>query len=210
VVTISSNGTSSIASVAGQQESFSGANGSLALTTVGGTASLAVGNGGAGNGASLNSEGFGYRFAISETGPSGNAYAGTSEVEAVASATSNDGAGGSGSSTAALEEGASVYENASGGSATSNTALVLMSDWRASLESTATQNTADTAGASNAASGPQAQAEPSLTRSLADLFNAAAHALFKQAVALLQGLFGVGSSNAASETGPQHLVDVYA
>jgi len=208
VVTISANNASTVTSVAGQTESFSGAGGNLSLTSTNATASVAAAGGGAGNGTSLNAEGFGYRFAISESGPDGNAYAGTSEVSAVATAASSSaGVGGSASATAAVEEGSTVYESPSGSSSTSNSALVLMSDWEANLESTATQNTPNT-GATN--SSAQAQPSDSGARSMSDFLNAAAHVLFKQAVTLLEGLFGAGNTNAAGGTGLGQLVDVYA
>ena len=207
VVTISANNTSTVASVAGQTESFSGAGGNLALTSTSGTANVTGAGGDAGNGTSLNAEGFGYKFAISESGPDGSSYAGTSEVSAVATAASNNGAGGSASSTAGLEEGSTVYESASGSSSTNNNAMVLMSDWEANLESTATQNTPETEGAN---SGEQAQPTESGARSMSDFLNAAAHVLFKQAVAMLEGLFGAGSTNAASDSRLGRLVDVYA
>ena len=207
VVTISANNTSAVTSVAGQTESFSGAGGNVSLTSTGGTSSVTASGSGAGNGTSLSSEGFGYRFAISESGPDGNAYAGTTEVLAAATAASSNGAGASASSTAAIEEGSTVYEGASGSGSANNNALVLMSDWEAKLESTATQNTANTAGTNSSA---QAQPAESGARSMSDFLNAAAHVLFKQAVTLLEGLFGAGSTNAAGGTGVGQLVDVYA
>jgi hypothetical protein len=207
VVTISANNANTVASVAGQTESFSGAGGNVSFTSTSGTASATGAGGDTGNGTSLNAEGFGYRFAISESGPDGSAYAGTSEVSAAATAASNNGAGGSASATAAVEEDSTVYESASGSSSANNNAMVLMSDWEANLESTATQNTPNTDGAN---SSEQAQPAGSGARSMSDLLNGAAHVLFKQALAMLEGLFGVGSSNAASETGLGQLVDVYA
>lgn len=207
VVTITANGTSTIANVAGETETFSGASSSLALTTTSGAATLAGGSAAGGDGASQNASGVGYKFSISESGPDGNAFAGTSNVEADATATSSAGAGGSASATAALEEGSTVYENASGNSAANNTAMVLLSDWEANLESTPTQNTVN---AGDATSGQHAQPAQSGGRTMADFFNAAAHVLFKQALALLEGIFGAGNSNAAGETGLGQFVDVYA
>jgi hypothetical protein len=207
VVTITANGTNTNANVAGETETFSGASNNLALTTMAGAASLAGVSGVAGNGTSLNAGGFGYRFSISEGGPDGNAFAGTTDVQANATSTSNVGAGGSASTTVALDEGLAVYEDGSGTGGEQSKALVLASDWAANLESTATQNTVN---AGDATSGSQAQPTQAGTRTMSDFFNAAAHVLFKQALALLEGIFGAGNSNVASETGRGQLVDVYA
>jgi hypothetical protein len=207
VVSISANNASTFTSVAGQTESFSGANASLALSAAGGTANVAAPSTDAGNGTSLNAQGFGYRFAISESGPDGDSFAGTSEVSGAASTNSGNGASGSANSTAAVDEGSTVYENANGSSAANNTAMVLLSDWQANLESPATQSTANTAGASASA---QAQPSGSGARSMSDFVNAAAHVLFKQALAVIEAMFGVGNSNAASEMGRGKMVDVYA
>jgi hypothetical protein len=205
VVTISANGTSSVASLAGQTENFSGVNTNLGLVTTGGTASVPGGSGASGNGTSLSSQGFGYRFAISESGPDGDAYVGTSDVSADATATSSTGAGGSASASAALEEDSTVYENEGASSAANNSAMVLMSDWQANLESTAAQNT----NSANAASGANAQQAQPGTRTLTDFVNAAAHVLFKQALALLEGMFRA-DTNSAGPMGRGRLLDVYA
>ena len=181
----------------------------MAVATTGGTASLAVGSAAGGNGASLDSQGFGYKFAISESGPGGNAHAGTIEASATALATANNATTGSQSSSAASAEGATVYQSQGVSSSGNNSALVLMSDWEANLESTATKNT-DTANPATASSGAQAQPAQSATRSFVDFLNEAAHVLFKQAVALLQSLFSAGNSDTASQAGNGHLVDVYA
>jgi hypothetical protein len=207
VVTIAANGASVNANTAGETESFSGASGSLTLTTTGGAMSVTGANVAAGNGNSVSGSGFGYRFSISESGPGESAYAGTSDIQANATATSSNGASEDASATAALDEGSTVYENADGTEVVNNTALVLASDWAANLESTATQNTVNSA---DSTSGSQAQPAQSGSRTMADFFNAAAHVLFKQALALLEGIFGAGNSNVVNETGLGQFVDVYA
>lgn len=219
VVTISTNGSSANVSEAGETESFSGSNGSLALTATSGSASLTGTGGAAGDGAgsvsNLTAQGFGYTFSITENGPHGSSFAGTSEASATAEAASSNGSGGSVNASAALEESTTVYESESAsGTGSGSHALVLLSDWEASLESTANKQAEDTNSVADAqssqASAPAASSAPAPTLSIADSLNAAAHALFKQALALLHGMIGWGDGNLASNAGRGSRVDVYA
>jgi len=185
-----------------------------AAAGVAGGGYAAGGSVGTGDETGLNANGFGYGFSISESGPGGNAFAGTTRATGNATEISSGGAGGSVTASAALGEAATVYASTGASNlaknVANNTAMVLLSDWEASLESTATQNTQNSRDASNATTGGQSQQAQSGTRSLADFFSAAGHALFKQAVALLESLFGVGNSNVATQAANGHLVDEYA
>ena len=224
VVTVSANGSSASVSESGETGTISGGNTSLALSANSGSASLAGGagadSGGTGALSSQSAQGFGYTFSIAENGPAGSVFAGTSEASATAEAVSSNGFGVSTTAAAALEQSATVYESAANGS---STALVLLSDWEAGLESTATQQTAQAKSTQDAQPSPAAATTPATAAaasassaaeptplSLADSLNAAAHALFKQALAVLDALFGNrdGSSSGNAAQGSQ--VDVYA
>jgi hypothetical protein len=225
VVTVSANGSSASVSQAGETETISGANTSLSLTATSGNASLAgaggADGGGTGTASGLTAQGFGYTFSIAENGPAGSVFAGTSDASATAEAVSSNSFGVSTTAAAALEQSDTVYESAANGS---STALVLLSDWEAGLESTATQQTVATKSANDAqpapdattaaaSTTPAAPASPSASAtppSLTDSLNAAAHALFKHAPALLEGLFGRRDSNSAGNAAQGSQVDVYA
>jgi hypothetical protein len=226
VVTVSTNGSSASVSQAGEVERIAGANTSLALTTTGGSASLAAAGEAAGSAAGLGApgltaQGFGYTFSIAENGPDGSVFAGTSEASASAELDASNGSGQSVEASAALAQSTTVYESASGAGGSSN-ALVLLSDWEASLETTATQQSAEATDAQEAqpaptattaaatASAPAAASAPASAPSLADSLNAAAHALFNHALALLQAIFGWADGNSAGNAAQSSRVDVYA
>jgi len=224
VVTISSNGSSASVSKSGETGTISGGNTSLALSANSGSASLAGGagadSGGTGALSSQSAQGFGYTFSIAENGPAGSVFAGTSEASATAEAVSSNGFSVSTTAAAALEQSATVYESAANGS---STALVLLSDWEAGLESTATQQTAQAKSTQDAQPSPAAATTPATAAaasassaaeptplSLADSLNAAAHALFKQALAVLDALFGNRDGGQAGNVAQGSQVDVYA
>ena len=224
VVTVSANGSSASVSESGETGTISGGNTSLALSANSGSASLAGGagadSGGTGALSSQSAQGFGYTFSIAENGPAGSVFAGTSEASATAEAVSSNGFGVSTTAAAALEQSATVYESAANGS---STALVLLSDWEAGLESTATQQTAQAKSTQDAQPSPAAATTPATAAaasassaaeptplSLADSLNAAAHALFKQALALLEVLFGKGDGSSSGNAAQGSQVDVYA
>jgi hypothetical protein len=218
VVTISTNGSSASVSQAGETQTFSGSNGSLALTTTGGAASRS-GTGQAAENATgsisnLTAQGSGYSFSIAENGPDGTQFAATSEASATAQAASGDGSGASVNASAAVEQSSTVYEDqtASGPDGGSK-ALVLLSDWQAGLESSAAAQASATNSVRDAQQSPAPASAPTPAsvpaQTLADSVNTMAYALFKQALALLEGILGWGNGSSAANTGKGNNVDLY-
>jgi hypothetical protein len=223
VVTVSANGSSASVSKSGETDTISGGNTSLALSANSGSASLAGAvasdSGGTGALSSQSAQGFGYTFSIADNGPAGSVFAGTSDASATAEAVSVSGSGVSTTAAATLDQSTTIYESAANGT---STALVLLSDWEAGLESTAAQQTAGAKSAQNAqpaspstttaastTQGSASESAPPTPPSLADSLNAAAHALFKHALALLEALFGRRDSNSAGNAAQGNQVDVY-